>query len=415
MVGVKGGSVDPVSGIRSYPKTRQENIVRVGFKWRESLLAYLLIIPSLVIIIAFGLYPVIKAGYISLFDWSILKDRFVGLDNYRTLLQDQDFWQSLQVTVFYVIVTVPVTMLLSLVIAYLLFRPIRWRGFFRTLYFLPYVTSLVPAAMVWQWIFNYQAGILNYLAGGIAQGLAWLLHALGYPPIAYVWMLMLAAWLATLRITRKRRSALLNGLLGGIASALMLSSAIFLWQPMVLANITKQFQTFFPVRWLQEPRGIILYLGKQWGFAPPTWLQGPSMALMAVSIVSIWHFIGYDAVIYLAGLFNIPPDLSEAARIDGASEGQVFWQIIFPLLSPTSFFLLVISTIGAFRSFTMFYVLTNGGPLRTTTSVTFFIYDRFYNAARWGYASAVAFVLFGIILVMTLINQWSAGRHVFYQ
>jgi ABC-type sugar transport system permease subunit len=85
------------------------------------------------------------------------------------------------------------------------------------------------------------------------------------------------------------------------------------------------------------------------------------------------------------------------------------------LLSPTTFFLLITSTIGAFRAFTMFYVLTNGGPLRTTTSVTFMIYERFYNAGRWGYASAIAFVLFGIILAMTLLNQWLAGRHVVYQ
>jgi ABC-type sugar transport system permease subunit len=102
-------------------------------------------------------------------------------------------------------------------------------------------------------------------------------------------------------------------------------------------------------------------------------------------------------------------------RIDGANEWQVFWRITFPMLSPTTFFLLIISTIGAFRAFTMFYIMTDGGPLSTTTSVTFLIYDRFYNAARWGYASAIAFVLFGIILAMTLLNNRIAGRRVTYQ
>jgi ABC-type sugar transport system permease subunit len=111
----------------------------------------------------------------------------------------------------------------------------------------------------------------------------------------------------------------------------------------------------------------------------------------------------------------VPPDLYEAARIDGATEGQVFWKITFPLLSPTTFFLLIISTIGAFRSFTMFYVLTDGGPLRTTTSVTFMVYEQFYNASRWGYASAIAIVLFVCILVLTLINQRLAGSRVIYQ
>ncbi len=396
------------------PQIARREIAPV-FKWREALLAYSLLFPSFVIIVLFGLYPVVKAGYISLHNWSIIKERFVGLANYRDLLQDPEFWQSLQVTVFYVIATVPLTMLLSLVIAYLLFKPIRSRGLFRTLYFLPYVTSVVPAAMVWQWIFNSQSGILNYLAEGTSRGVGGFLRIAGSSPGIYIWLLLAAAWVIYLLLTMKRRTALMTWFLVFIAGSLLLIAAAFWRWPAALENAARQFETFFPVRWLQEPRGIILYLGKKLGFTPPMGLQGPSMALIAVSIVSIWHFTGYDVVIYLAGLFNVPADLSEAARIDGASEGQVFWKIIFPLLSPTSFFLLVISTIGAFRSFTMFYVLTAGGPLRTTTSVTYMIYDRFYSSARWGYASAIAFVLFGIILAMTLLNDRIAGRRVFYQ
>ncbi|MCD6519479.1 MAG: sugar ABC transporter permease [Anaerolineae bacterium] len=383
--------------------------------WREALLAYLFIIPSFIIIVTFGLYPVFRAGYISLHKWSIVKGPFVGLENYRRLLHDPDFWKALQVTVFYVIASVPLTMMISLFIAYLLFKPIRYRALFRTLYFLPYVTSLVPAAMVWQWIFNYQAGILNYVAGGICRGLAKILQKVGTVPGVYIWILLSIAWLAYLLLSTSRRTPLMTGLLAAIAGVLLVLALAFWQSPTLLERVIHELETFFPVRWLQEPRGIILYLGKRWGFTPPKWLQGPSMALVAVSIVSIWHFAGYDIVIYLAGLFNVPNDLYEAARIDGASEGQIFWKITFPLLSPTTFFLLIISTIGAFRAFTMFYVMTMGGPLKTTTSVTFLIYDRFYNAGRWGYASAIAFVLFGIILTMTLINQRLVGRHVFYQ
>jgi len=382
---------------------------------REALLAYLFILPSLVIILVFGIYPVIRAAYISLHNWSIVKVRFIGLENYRALIADPDFWKSLQVTVFYVIATVPTTMLISLLIAYLLFKPIRCRAIFRTLFFLPYVTSMVPAAMVWQWIFNYQAGVLNYVAGGVSQGVGKLLRVAGNPPGIYIWMTLMAVWIIYLLVTIKRRTSLMTWLLACIAGLLLLASALFWVKPDWLQNTIKQFETFFPVRWLQEPRGVFLYLGKKWGFDPPKWLQGPSMALIAVSIVSMWHFAGYDMVIYLAGLFNVPPELYEAARIDGASEGQIFWKITFPLLSPTTFFLLITSTIGAFRAFTMFYVLTTGGPLRTTTSVTYYIYDRFYTASRWGYASAIAFVLFGIILAMTLLNNRLAGRHVVYQ
>ena len=382
---------------------------------REALLAYLFLLPSLILIIVFGIFPVFKAGYISLFDWSIVKDRFIGLQNYRTLFSDPEFWQSLNVTVFYVIATVPLTMLVALVLAYLLFQPIRGRAGFRTLYFLPYVTSVVPAAMVWQWIFNYQSGVLNYGANGIFQLLARLLRLAGPPPWVYVWLALAGAWLIYLVITTRRRGGFANSIFMLIAGLALLLAIVFAWNPGAVDWTITHLETFFPVRWLQEPRGIFVFLGRKLGFTPPSWLKGPSMALIAVSIVSMWHFIGYDMVIYLAGLFNVSPDLYEAARIDGATESRIFWRITFPLLSPTTFFLLIISTIGAFRSFTMFYVLTQGGPLKTTTSVTYMVYDRFYTAARWGYASAIAFVLFGIILAMTLVNQWFVGRRVFYQ
>ncbi len=382
---------------------------------REALLAYLFLLPSLILIIVFGIFPVFKAGYISLFDWSIVKDRFIGLQNYRTLFNDPEFWQSLNVTVFYVIATVPLTMLVALVLAYLLFQPIRGRAAFRTLYFLPYVTSVVPAAMVWQWIFNYQSGVLNYGANGILQLLARLLRLAGPAPWIYIWLALAGVWLIYLVITTRRRGAFANSILMLIAGLALLVAIVFAWNPGAVDWTINHLETFFPVRWLQEPRGIFVFLGRKLGFTPPSWLKGPSMALIAVSIVSMWHFIGYDMVIYLAGLFNVSPDLYEAARIDGATESRIFWRITFPLLSPTTFFLLIISTIGAFRSFTMFYVLTQGGPLKTTTSVTYMVYDRFYTAARWGYASAIAFVLFGIILAMTLVNQWLVGRRVFYQ
>ncbi len=382
---------------------------------REATLAYLYIIPALVVVIVFGLYPVFKAFYISLHEWSIVKGPYVGLENYRTLFSDPKVGKSFQVTVFYVVATVPLTMLISLVLAYLLFRPMRARSLFRTLFFLPYVTSLVPAAMVWQWIFNSQSGVLNYVAGGSSRAAAVVVDVLGSPPVVYLSIVLAAAWGIYLIRTRRRRSGFGTWLLGIVAGLLCV---VFLWwaiRPAANDGFVQLMRGFFPVRWLQEPRGILLYLGKQLGFTPPPWLQGPSMALLAVSLVSMWHFTGYDVVIYMAGLSNVPPDLYEAARIDGATEGHLFTKITLPLISPTTFFLLITSTIGAFRAFTMFYVLTNGGPLRTTTSVTFMIYEQFYNAARWGYASAIAVVLFVVILVMTLLNQRLAGSRVIYQ
>ena len=384
-------------------------------KRHEALTAFFYILPAIIVLFVFRLYPFANAFYISLHKWSILKEFYVGLQNYVTLFSDKTFSQSFGVTLYYVFFTVPFTMAISLFIAYLLFQKIKLRGLFRTLYFMPYITSLVPAAVAWQYIFNYQVGIMNYALKGIGTFLSRILGVAGREPWVYLWLLLMLAWLAWLLLTAKRRSVgatVVLALLAGGSFAL----GLFFWlRPAALTVVTAELAGFFPVKWLQEPRGIIQYLGQRWGFTVPSWARGPSMALIAVSIVSIWNFLGYDVVIYLAGLGNVPTELYEAARIDGADEKQVFWKITFPLLSPTTYFLLLISTIGAFRAFTLFFVMTGGGPLRTTTSVAYFIFDRFWNAIRAGYASAAAFVLLAVILVLTFIQQRALGSRVTYQ
>jgi multiple sugar transport system permease protein len=312
---------------------------RLKGRWRDTALAYLYILPAAVVLLAFRLYPVGNAIYISFHKWGIKQEAFVGLENYRRLLADPSFWQAWRVTVFYVLVTVPFTMFLALVLAVILYQKIALRGLYRTLYFIPYVTSLVAAAMVWKWIFNKQWGVLNFF------------------------------------ITK----------LGGE-----------------------------PLGWLLEPRGIVQLLTAGSGWRPSPWLAGPSLALIAVSMMSIWHFLGYDIVIYLAGLGNISSELYEAARIDGANEWHIFWRITLPLLSPTTFFLLIISTIGAFRSFNQFYVMTSGGPLGTTTTVAYFVFQNFYQFTKVGYASGAAVLLFVAILIMTIL-QLRFGRQVTYQ
>jgi multiple sugar transport system permease protein len=385
-------------------------------RWRsEALLAYVFVLPAFVILLTFRLYPVVRAAYISLHQWGIKQEHFLGLKNYVTLFTDSRFWKSFNVTIFYVIVTVPITMAFSLLVAYLLFQKIRYRPVFRTLYFIPYITSLVPAAIVWGWIFNFESGILNHALGWLFKGVATFLSVGGTQPWIYVWVAVGVLLLVYAIVASRKRGGFGNGLMIVLGGLLLASGLYFMLRPEIVEPTANLMATFFPVKWLQEPRGIVQYLGKRIGFDPPQWLWGPSMALVAVSVVSIWHFLGYDVVVYLAGLGNIPPRLYEVARIDGANEAQAFWHITLPLLSPTTFFLLIISTIGAFRAFTLFYVMTGGGPLKTTTSVAYFIFDRFWNASRVGYASAAAFVLFGIILVMTVIQQKVVGERVTYQ
>ena len=307
--------------------------------WRQTGTAYLYLAPAIILLSVFHFFPAFYAFYISLFRWGIVQERFVGLENYQRLLVSPDFWNSLAVTVWYVLLAIPAEMVIGLVVAYLLFQPIRGRTAYRTAYFLPYITSTVAAAIVWRWIYNPNNGLLN----GILQ-------TLGLP--------------------------------------------------------TSQ--------WLNESSGVLALLFGNAGITVPGWLSGPSVALVCVALMSIWHYTGFHIVIFLAGLGGISKELYEAARIDGASEWQVFRRITLPLLSPTSFFLLTVSTIGALQAFAQIYVMTNGGPQDTTRTVLMLVFKTFYQQTRVGYGSAIAFVLTGFILALTLINFRFVGRRVHY-
>lgn len=172
-------------------------------------------------------------------------------------------------------------------------------------------------------------------------------------------------------------------------------------------------------QWLREPAGVFDLLGKAAGIDIPVWAAGPSLALVVIMLYTIWTYAGYDAVIYLAGLGNIDTELIEAAEIDGASNWQVFRHVIFPLLSPTTYFLSLIAVIGTFKAFTQIWVMTvapGGGTtaLGTTDTFSVVIFREFYGKLRYGYASALAFVLFAVILGLTLLNNRIQGSRVFY-
>jgi multiple sugar transport system permease protein len=189
--------------------------------------------------------------------------------------------------------------------------------FFRTSYFIPFVTSVVAVSLVWKWIFNDEFGLLNYF-------LSWF----------------------------------------GIE----------------------------PIRWLKDEKWTI-----------PT-----------IAIVSIWKQIGYDAIIFLAGLQNIDQFYYEAAEVDGANSWHKFSKITWPLLSPTTFFLLIVSMIGAFKVFAQVYVLYDGlpGPYNNSgMTMVYYVFDLFYRQQRMGIASAAAYLLFGIILIFTAI-QYKVGNKV---
>ncbi len=306
---------------------------------------------ALVIIGIFKILPAIAAFYMSLFKWDVVQGAFRGLGNYADWLYENplrspDFWRSLSTTFAYVIFTVPLEMAIALVIAYLLFQRIRGRGIYRTLYYLPYVTSFVAAAAVFFWVFHPQYGLVNDVIGVVGIG---------------------------------------------------------------------------PQRWLDEPDGIFEIVASSFGVTLPGWLAGPSLALVVISLVTIWHYLGYQVVIFLAGLSNISPEYYEAARLDGASERQIFTKITLPLLSPTTFFVFTVASIGVLRSFDSVYVLTTGGgasgfggPLDTTRTVTLLIFKTAFQQAQFGLGAALAFILTLVILLFTLVQFRILGRRVNY-
>ncbi len=315
---------------------------RRPFSWRRiDWTAYLFILPAFIILGAFHIFPVFYAIDISLNKGPITKFTFVGLQNYARALSSNEFWSSLGTTFTFSFMTISVTMILGLALAYLLYQRVRGQSVYRVIYFLPYVISTVGSSIVWAWVFDPSSGLANLL-----------LKTLGIQPL----------------------------------------------------------------RWLIEPGGIFQTLGKQYHIAVPSWLPGPSIALVAIAIFTIWQSIGYDVVIFLAGLTNIPGELYEAARIDGANAIQLFRFVTLPLLAPTTFFVLVISIIGSLQSFNQIFAMntaaaqTLGGPLGTTNTLTVFMFKQLYSFSNFGYASTIAVLLSIIILVLTLVNFRFVGR-----
>ncbi len=177
-----------------------------------------------------------------------------------------------------------------------------------------------------------------------------------------------------------------------------------------LANFVLKRMGIEPLRWLIEPSGVFELIALRMHWTIPSFAYGPSLALVAISIFSIWQALGYDIIIFLAGLTNIPSELYEAARMDGANPVQLFRHITVPLLAPTTFFVVVISVIGSLQAFNHIFAMnkasaqTLGGPLGTTSTLTVYMFDQLYSYSNYGYASAIAILLSVIILAFTLFN-----------
>jgi len=292
---------------------------------RELIAALCFLLPNLIGFVIFMAGPLFTSLGISFLEWNLLNPpTWLGLENYQHLLQDDDFWLSLRATLYYMAGSVPLSIISALLLALALNQKIRGITIYRTLYFIPVVSSMIAVALMWRWMYNPTSGILNYMLDQI-------------------------------------------------------------------------FTT------LHLP------------LTPPDWLQSRVWAMPAIIFMSVWKGLGYNMVLFLAGLQGIPAHLYEAAEIDGATAWRKFWHITLPLLTPTTFFIVIISIIGSFQIFEQAYIMTQGGPARSTVTTVYYIYENGFQWYQMGYASAVAWVLFALILLVTVIQWKYQDRWVFYE
>jgi multiple sugar transport system permease protein len=281
---------------------------------RHTRAAWLFLTPALLLIGLFFVVPVAAALVLSFTDFDIYSvgaienARLIGLRNYARILQYPEFWKALRNTLYFALVGGPLSVLVSLGAAlHDNARATRLKGFFRTVYFAPFVTTLVAVAIVWRYLYHPRYGLLNYALG-----------------------------------------------------------------------------------WL--------------GISPIDWLGDPHWAMPAIILFAVWKNFGYSMLIFIAGLQSIPEELYEASELDGAGGWSRFWNVTVPMLAPTSLFVGVITMIGYFQLFAEPYVMTQGGPLKSTLSVVLLMYEEGFRWWRMGYAASIAFVLFLIMLVGTAVQ-----------
>lgn len=286
--------------------------------YRGWITSYLFLTPALLFFLIFLVYPMIKGVYMSFFDYDITSFEFIGFENYITLYHDKTFHKSMINTILIVIVAVPVVIIFSLFVSMAVYKKSEWvRSFFRGVYYLPAVTSVVSVTVVWGWIYHPNYGVLNYITG-------------------------------------------------------------------------------------------------LFGIDPISWLGDTKTALMAITVILITTSVGQPIILYVASLGNIPTSYIEAAEIDRATPWQIFQKIIWPLLMPTNLYVIVITTINSFQIFALIQLLTSGGPVYSTSTVMYGVYEQAFLLGNFGLASAMGVILAVIIGIFSIIQFKYLGSDVEY-
>ncbi|MDX3666578.1 carbohydrate ABC transporter permease [Streptomyces europaeiscabiei] len=338
---------------------RRTRAPRGGIRGREGLAGWLFVSPVIVVLGLFLVVPIVMALWVSLSDWNGQGSpfssgvHFDGAENYEQILTEpglaqSDFMTSLRNNAYYVLFVVPLQTALALGLALLVNgKRLKGKGFFRTAYYFPSVTSSVAISVVFLFIFS-SSGVVNSLLAKIGvDGPAWFADPRGIIHLA----------LGALGVnTDTPPSALADTSVGGLS----------LWE----------------------------------------WLAGPSVAMTAIITLVVWTTAGTFMLMFLAALQDIPLEVEEAAEIDGTGRWQRFRHVTLPMLKPTLFLVLTLGLIGTWQVFDQIYVMSKGAPAKTTLTPAFLSYQSSFTDNEWGQGSAIAFILFAIIVAMTLLQRF---------
>lgn len=287
----------------------------LSLRQRDTIDGILFALPYLIFFVVFLLYPLLQGLYMSLFEWNPLfptQSPFVGLQNYLSMFQDPAFWNALWNTVYFVVLTVPSMLVLSLALALGVNRNVLGRRYLRTIYFSPYILTVSIVGIVWS-----------------------LFLATGFGPVNY-------------------------------------------YLDFVMGN-------------------------------PPDWFGSTALAMPVLAVATDWWLLGFNFVILLAARQNVPERLYEAARLDGAGTWRAFRDITLPQMRNALAFVVIIQFIQQFQVFGQPYVMTDGGPNGSTTTLVFYLYNAAFSQQRFGYAAAVGYLLFAILVGVSYINYRYIG------
>lgn len=275
----------------------------------DTVWAWGMLLPNIIVFLMFMLIPMVATFVLSFTNYDMLTaPKFIGIQNYITMAKDPIVRQVTLNTIIYTVLTVPIGMCISLFLAVMLDQKIGFRKFYRAAFFLPSITSMVVVAIVWQWIYNPDYGLLNY------------------------------------------------------------------------------FLSLF-------------------GIQGPKWLLDAKTALLSLAIVGIWKSAGYNMIIFLSGLQGISTTYYEAAELDVASKWAQFRYITLPMLKPTTFFIFIMAVISSFQVFDQVMLMTKGGPGRASSVLVHYLYQNAFQYFKLGYACAIAYLLFFIVMIITVFNM----------